>query len=80
MCVIQGFTFNEEDMDGFLLSKNQVYSNRRVPTRVNTSRHESIRVQYESTRISTSLKQVNTSPTQVNTNQHELKSALDEST
>ena len=51
MCVIQGFTYNEEDMDGFLLSKNQVYSNRRVPTQVNTNQHESTQVdknQYES--------------------------------
>ena len=52
---------------------DQVYSNTRVPTQVNTSQHESTRVWHESTRI-------NTSPTQVNTNQHKSKSVLDELT
>ena len=64
MCVIQGFTFNEEDMDGFLLSKNQVYSNRRVPTQVNTSRHES-------TRVNTNQHEFKTSQHESDTSQHE---------
>ena len=65
---------------------DQVYSNTRVPTQVNTrqhesdsSQHESARVPHESTRINTSPTQVNKSPTRVNTNlresdmsQHEL--------
>ena len=42
---------------------DQVYSNTRVPTQVNTSQHESTRV--------------NTSPTRVNTNQHESKTGPD---
>ena len=42
---------------------DQIYSNTRVPTQVNTSQHES-------TRINTSRTRVNTSPTRVNTNQH----------
>ena len=59
---------------------DQVYSNAWVPTQVNTSQHESTRVntnqlesntsQHES---NTSLTRVNTSPTRVNTNQHESK-------
>ena len=49
---------------------DQVYSNTRVSTRVNSSQHELARVQHESTPI-------NTSPTQVNTNQHESKTSLD---
>ena len=44
-----------------ILSNDQVYSNTRVPTQVNTNQHESTRARYESTRIITS-------PTQVNTN------------
>ena len=44
---------------------DQVYSNTRVPTQVNTSQHESTRV--------------NTSPTRVNTNQHESKTSQHES-
>ena len=54
---------------------DQVYSNTRVPTQVNTSQHESTRAWHESTqintsptRVNTSLTRVNTSPTQVNTN------------
>ena len=43
---------------------DQVYSNTRVSTQVNTSQHES-------TRVNTSLTRINTSPTKVNTNQHE---------
>ena len=42
-------------LDVFL---DQVYSNTRVPTQVNTSQHESTRVRHESTRINTSLKRV----------------------
>ena len=69
---------------------DQVYSNIRVPTQVNTNQHESTRVWHESTRINrvntsptrvnTSLKRVNTSPTEVNTNHHKSKSVLDELT
>ena len=66
---------------------NDLFSNTRVPTQVNTSQYESTRVCHESTRIntsltgvSTSLKGVNTSPTQVNTNQHKSKSILVELT
>ena len=47
---------------------DQVYSNTRVPTQVNTSQHES-------TRINT----INTSPTRVNTNQHESNTSQHES-
>ena len=66
---------------------NDLFSNTRVPTQVNTSQYESTRVCHESTRINTSLtgvntslKGVNTSPTQVNTNQHKSKSILVELT
>ena len=45
------------------IKRDQVYSNTRVPTQVNTNQHES----------ETSLTEVNTSPTLVNTNQHESK-------
>ena len=45
---------------------DQVYSKTRVLTQVNTSQHESTRV--------------NTSPTRVNTNQHELDMSQHEST
>ena len=57
---------------------DQVYSNTRAPTRVNTNQHGSTRVRHESTRVNTnqhesntSPTRVNTSPTRVNTNQHE---------
>ena len=43
---------------------DQVYSNTRVPTQVNTNQHES-------TRINTSPTRINTSPTRINTSQHE---------
>ena len=43
---------------------DQVYSNTRVSTQVNTNRHEP-------TLFNTSPTRVNTSPTRVNTNQHE---------
>ena len=51
---------------------DQVYSNTRVPTQVNTSQHESRGVQNESTRV-------NTSPTQINTSQHELDTRINTS-
>ena len=54
--------FNQSQLKRILFI-DQVYSNTRVPTQVNTSQHES----------ETSLTQVNTSPTLVNTNQHESK-------
>ena len=66
---------------------DQVYSNTRVPTQVNTNQHESARintsltrVNTSPTRVNTSPTRVNTSPTQVNTNQHKLKSVLVEVT
>ena len=71
------------------LSKNldQVYSNTRISTQLNTSqhestrvRHESIRVRHESTRINTNLTRVNTSLTRVKTNQYESDTSQDEST
>ena len=52
---------------------DQVYSNTRVPTQVNMSRHESTRAWHESTRINTSL-------TRVNTNQYESDTTQREST
>ena len=45
---------------------DQVYSNTRVPTQLNTSQHESIRV--------------NTSPTRINTSQHESDTNQHDST
>ena len=65
--------------------RDQVYSNTRVPTQVNTSQHESTRVWHESTRINTNQHEsdtstntsqhestrINTSLTRVNTNQHD---------
>ena len=50
---------------------DQVYSNTRVPTQVNTNHHDSTGVRHVSTRINTSLTRVNTSPTQVKTHHHE---------
>ena len=61
---------------------DQVYSNTRVPTQVNTNqtrvKTSPTRIWNKSTRINTSLKRVNTSPTQVNTNKQESKIILDE--
>ena len=55
---------------------DQVYSNTRVPTQVNTNqhestqvRHESTRVRHESTRINTSLTRVLNESTRINTSQ-----------
>ena len=47
-----------------IFSKDQVYSNIRVPTRVNTNLHGSTRVRHEST-------QINTNQHDSNTSQHE---------
>ena len=47
------------------MERDQVYSNTRVPTQVNTNQHEST--------------QINTSPTRVNTNQHESDTSEQES-
>ena len=55
-----------EDIEAMNFLFDQVYSNIRVPTQVNTSQHESTRVRRESTRVSTS-------PTRVNSNQHDSK-------
>ena len=48
-----------------ILSNDQVYSNTRVPTQVNTNQHESTRI--------------STSPTRVNTNQNESDNSQHES-
>ena len=57
---------------------NQVYSNTRDQTKVNTNQHESTRIKTSLTRINTSptrintiMTQVNTTPTRVSTNQSE---------
>ena len=50
---------------------DQVYSNTRVPTQVNTNQHESTRINTSLTQVNTSPTRVNTSPTRVNTNQQE---------
>ena len=52
---------------------DQVYSNTRVSTQVNTNRHEP-------TLFNTSPTRVNTSPTRVNTNQHESDTSQHKST
>ena len=52
---------------------DQVYSNKRVPTQVNTNQHES-------TPINTSLTRVNTSQSRANANQHESDTNQHEST
>ena len=62
---------------------DQVYSNTRVSTRINTSQHESTRIntsQHESTRARHEPTGINTSPTRVNTNQHEPDTSQHEST
>ena len=58
---------------------DQVYSNTRLPTQVNTTQHESDTSQHESTWVNTCPTQVNTSPTRVNTNQHESDTSQQES-
>ena len=65
--------FLKEHVDFLTTFWDEVYSNTRVPTQVNTSQHESARVWHESTRI-------NASPTRVNTNQHESDTSQHEST
>ena len=50
---------------------DQVYYNTRVSTQVNTSQHESTRVNKSSTRINTSPTRVNTSQRKPDTSQHE---------
>ena len=66
---------------------DQVYSNTRVPTQLNTGQHESDTSQHESTRVNTNQHEsdtspirVNTSPTRVNTNQHEFNTSQHEPT
>ena len=59
---------------------DQVYSNTRVSTRVNTNQHQSTQVntnQHESTRVRHESTRVNTSPTRINTSQHESKTSND---
>ena len=50
---------------------HQVYSNTRVPTRVNTNQHGSTRVRHESTRVNTNQHESNTSQHKSDTSQHE---------
>ena len=62
---------------------DQVYSNTRVPTQVNTNQHESDTnqhksntSQHESTGARHESTGINTSPTRVNTNQHKSDTSL----
>ena len=55
----------------FIIIFDQVYSNTRVSTRVNTNQHKSKRINTSLTRINTSLTRINTSQHESNTNQHE---------
>ena len=54
---------------------DQVYSNTRVPTQLNTSQHDSDTNEHESTRINTSPTRMNTSQQESDTNQHESTQA-----
>ena len=58
---------------------DQVYSNIRVPTQVNTNQHESTRVWHESTRINTSQHESDTSQHESKTSQHESDRSQHES-
>ena len=44
------------------LKIDQVYSNTRVPTQLNTSQHKSTRVRHDSTRVKTNQHESNTGP------------------
>ena len=66
---------------------DQVYSNTRVPTRINTGQHESDTILHESTQINPSptrvqheSTQVRHESTRVNTNQHDSNTSQDEAT
>ena len=61
-----------------IFSKDQVYSNIRVPTRVNTNLHGSTRVRHESTQINTSPTQVRHESTRINTSQHDSNTSQHE--
>ena len=61
------------------LTNDQVYSNTRVPTQVNTNQHESTRVWHESARINTSLTRFNTSQQESKLVRHESKASEHES-
>ena len=64
-----------------LPNRDQVYSNKRVPTQVSKNQHKLTWVRYESTQARQELTRVqfesNASSTQVNTNHHESKTGLD---
>ena len=51
-----------EDIEAMNFLFDQVYSNIRVPTQVNTSQHESTRVRRESTRVRHESTRINTTP------------------
>ena len=59
---------------------NQVYSNTRVPTQVNTSQHKSTRVWHKSTRINTSQHESDTIQHESKTSQHKSDTSQHEST
>ena len=63
-----------------LIENDQVYSNTRVSTHVNTSQHESTQIWHESTRFRHKSTQINASPTRVNTNQHDSNTSQHKST
>ena len=55
----------------------QVYSNTRVSTQVNTIQRESTRARHRSTRINTSPTRVNVNQDKLESSQHESKTSLD---
>ena len=58
-------------LKNILKGHDQVYSNTRVPTQVNTSQHESTRVKTSPTRAYTNQHKSNTSQHESDTSQHE---------
>ena len=68
---LQDQTLNGVFTENYNYLKDQVYSNTRVSTQVNTSQHKSTRITTSLTQVNTRLTRVNMSPTRVNTNQHE---------
>ena len=72
--------FLKEHVDFLTTFWDEVYSNTRVPTQVNTSQHESIRVWQESAWIITSLTRISTNQHESDTSQHESARVWHEST
>ena len=71
----------KEKLWSFMVKKmDQVYYNTRVSTQVNTSQHESTRVNKSSTRINTSQHNSTTNQHESDTSQHESTLAWHEST